>query len=63
MMTTIRPRVLIFEQTVLEIRRKDRIIEELVRYLCEKSPASLCRKIAEATNPGTIMIWGDGKQT
>jgi len=56
MMTTIRPRVLIFEQTVLEIRRKDRIIEELVRYLCEKSPASLCRKIAEATNPGTIMI-------
>ena len=29
----------------------------------EKSPAALCRKIAEATNPGSIEIWGDGKQT
>jgi nucleoside-diphosphate-sugar epimerase len=29
----------------------------------EKSPAALCRKIAEATNAGTIEIWGDGKQT
>jgi len=29
----------------------------------EKSPAALCRKVAEALNPGTIMIWGDGKQT
>jgi nucleoside-diphosphate-sugar epimerase len=29
----------------------------------EKSPAALCRKVAEAPNPGTIMIWGDGKQT
>ncbi|MDQ1280063.1 MAG: GDP-D-mannose 3, 5-epimerase [Thermoproteota archaeon] len=29
----------------------------------EKAPAALCRKIAEATNPGTIEIWGDGKQT
>ncbi len=29
----------------------------------EKSPAALCRKVAEATNPGTITIWGDGKQT
>jgi len=29
----------------------------------EKSPAALCRKVAEATNPGTIEIWGDGKQT
>jgi len=29
----------------------------------EKSPASLCRKVAEAHNPGTITIWGDGKQT
>lgn len=29
----------------------------------EKSPAALCRKVAEATNPGTIIIWGDGKQT
>jgi GDP-D-mannose 3',5'-epimerase len=29
----------------------------------EKSPAALCRKIAEAHNPGTITIWGDGKQT
>jgi nucleoside-diphosphate-sugar epimerase len=29
----------------------------------EKAPAALCRKIAEASNPGTITIWGDGKQT
>ena len=29
----------------------------------EKSPAALCRKVAEAHNPGTIKIWGDGKQT
>lgn len=29
----------------------------------EKAPAALCRKVAEATNPGVIDIWGDGKQT
>lgn len=29
----------------------------------EKSPAALCRKVAEATDPGSITIWGDGKQT
>lgn len=29
----------------------------------EKSPAALCRKVAQAHNPGTITIWGDGKQT
>lgn len=29
----------------------------------EKSPAALCRKVAQASNPGTIAIWGDGKQT
>ncbi len=29
----------------------------------EKSPAAICRKIAEASNGGTIEIWGDGKQT
>lgn len=29
----------------------------------EKSPAALCRKVAEAANPGEIDIWGDGKQT
>lgn len=29
----------------------------------EKAPAALCRKVAEASNPGTIEIWGDGKQT
>jgi nucleoside-diphosphate-sugar epimerase len=29
----------------------------------EKSPAAICRKVAEASNPGTIEIWGDGKQT
>jgi GDP-D-mannose 3',5'-epimerase len=29
----------------------------------EKSPAALCRKVAEASDLGTITIWGDGKQT
>ncbi len=29
----------------------------------EKSVAALCRKVAEAPDPGTIVIWGDGKQT
>jgi len=29
----------------------------------EKSPAALCRKVAETKNPGKIVIWGDGKQT
>jgi GDP-D-mannose 3', 5'-epimerase len=29
----------------------------------EKSPAAICRKVAEASDPGTINIWGDGKQT
>ena len=29
----------------------------------EKSPAAICRKIAEASNPGSIEIWGDGEQT
>lgn len=29
----------------------------------EKSPAALCRKVAEASDRGIIEIWGDGKQT
>jgi GDP-D-mannose 3',5'-epimerase len=29
----------------------------------EKSPAAICRKVAEAQNGGTIDIWGDGTQT
>jgi GDP-D-mannose 3', 5'-epimerase len=29
----------------------------------EKVPAAICRKVAEASNPGEIEIWGDGKQT
>ncbi|MDA4846342.1 NAD-dependent epimerase/dehydratase family protein [Hoeflea poritis] len=29
----------------------------------EKVPAALCRKIAEASDGGSIEIWGDGKQT
>ena len=29
----------------------------------EKSPAALCRKVAEQPNGGTIEIWGDGQQT
>lgn len=29
----------------------------------EKSPAAICRKVAQATDGGEIEIWGDGKQT
>jgi GDP-D-mannose 3', 5'-epimerase len=29
----------------------------------EKSPAAVCRKVAEANDGGEIEIWGDGKQT
>ena len=29
----------------------------------EKSPAALCRKVAETPNGGAIEVWGDGKQT
>lgn len=29
----------------------------------EKSPAALCRKVAESQDGGTIDVWGDGKQT
>jgi nucleoside-diphosphate-sugar epimerase len=29
----------------------------------EKSPAAICRKVAEAENDGVIEIWGDGEQT
>jgi len=29
----------------------------------EKAPAAICRKVAKASNGGTIEVWGDGKQT
>ena len=29
----------------------------------EKSPAALCRKVAETREGGSIEVWGDGKQT
>jgi len=29
----------------------------------EKAPAALCRKAAEASDPGEITVWGDGKAT
>lgn len=29
----------------------------------EKAPAALCRKVAEASDPGTIEIWGNGQAT
>jgi len=29
----------------------------------EKSPAALCRKVAETPDGGTMEMWGDGKQT
>jgi nucleoside-diphosphate-sugar epimerase len=29
----------------------------------EKAPAAICRKVAVASNPGEIEVWGDGEQT
>jgi GDP-D-mannose 3',5'-epimerase len=29
----------------------------------EKAPAAICRKVAEAGNPGEMELWGDGTQT
>jgi nucleoside-diphosphate-sugar epimerase len=29
----------------------------------EKAPAALCRKVALASDPGEIEVWGDGRQT
>jgi GDP-D-mannose 3',5'-epimerase len=29
----------------------------------EKAPAALCRKVAEASSPGSIVVWGDGQAT
>lgn len=29
----------------------------------EKVPAAICRKVAQATDGGSIEVWGDGKQT
>jgi GDP-D-mannose 3',5'-epimerase len=29
----------------------------------EKAPAALCRKVAEAASPGSIIVWGDGQAT
>lgn len=37
--------------------------EEIYKGGREKSPAALCRKVAEAPDPGNITIWGDGNAT
>ena len=37
--------------------------EETYRGGREKAPAALCRKVAEASDPGSIVVWGDGKAT
>jgi GDP-D-mannose 3',5'-epimerase len=29
----------------------------------EKAPAAICRKVAEASDGGSVEVWGDGKQT
>lgn len=29
----------------------------------EKSPAAICRKVAEAADGGSLVVWGDGRQT
>ena len=43
--------------------RKRTLVADFVQLCKEKSPAALCRKIAEAPNGGEIEIWGDGEQT
>jgi len=66
----------IYSEKILEAFRKDYKLDiRIARYHNiygpretfmggrEKSPAALCRKVAEASNPGEIEIWGDGKQT
>ena len=66
----------IFTEKLLEACKKDYGLEvRIARYHNiygpqgtykggrEKSPAALSRKIAQASNPGEIEIWGDGKQT
>jgi len=66
----------LFTEKLLEAYRRDHgFNSRIVRYHNiygpegtykggrEKSPAALCRKVAETSNPGTIEIWGDGKQT
>lgn len=37
--------------------------EETYKGGREKAPMALCRKVVEASNPGNITIWGDGKAT
>jgi len=66
----------LYTEKMLEAFKKDYGLEiRIVRYHNiygpkgtykggrEKSPAAICRKVAEASNPGEIEIWGDGKQT
>jgi len=66
----------IFTEKLLEACKKDYGLEaRIARYHNiygpqgtykggrEKSPAALSRKIAQASDPGEIEIWGDGKQT
>ena len=66
----------LYTEKLLEAFKKDRNLDvRIARYHNiygpegtyqggrEKSPAALCRKIAEASDPGEIEIWGDGKQT
>ena len=66
----------LYTEKMLEAFKKDYGLEiRIVRYHNiygprgtykggrEKSPAAICRKVAEASDPGEIEIWGDGKQT
>ncbi len=66
----------IFTEKMLEACKKDYRLEvRVARYHNiygpqgtykggrEKSPAALSRKIAQASDPGEVEIWGDGKQT
>ena len=66
----------LYTEKMLEAFKKDYGLEiRIVRYHNiygpkatykggrEKSPAAVCRKVAEVSAPGEIEIWGDGKQT
>lgn len=66
----------LFTEEMVKAYQKDRGLDvRIVRYHNiygpegtykggkEKAPAALCRKVAEASNPGSIIIWGNGKAT
>jgi len=66
----------LFTEEMIKAYQKDRGLDvRIVRYHNiygpegtykggkEKAPAALCRKVAGASNPGVLTIWGDGTAT